>query len=274
MKKRLLSFIIGAIMAVSCVGMTACGSKESVKDGKTITVKVFKAGYGTAWIYKAKEKFEEVYKSEGYKVNILKPDNSLKGNTALADMRTGTKSGVDLYFIQSVSVANAIDAEYGSSAEDLTDIYNLPAISFDGTEEDVKISQKLSSTYNESVKSDDKYYSFLWASSPCGLVANKKVLQKYGKTPENLTKGFACLMALYKITAKGEDGKYCAKLPALTIEMKDDEKYLEYFANGGCVIKFMQDESVWGEDLTKYEGFAAAVKTIVKKLRSGDTDIL
>lgn len=64
------------------------------------------------------------------------------------------------------------------------------------------------------------------------------------------------------------------KLPTRTIEMKDDEKYLEYFANGGCVIKFMQDESVLDEDLTKYEGFATAVKTIVKKLRSGETDIL
>lgn len=106
------------------------------------------------------------------------------------------------------------------------------------------------------------------------LPSFKDYYEKYGRIPENLTKGFACLMALYKITAKGEDGKYYAKLPSRTIEMKDDEKYLEYFANGGCVIKFMQDESVWGEDLTKYEGFAAAVKTIVKKLRSGDTDIL
>lgn len=53
----------------------------------------------------------------------------------------------------------------------------------------------------------------------------------------------------------GDDGKYYAKLPSRTIEMKDDEKYLEYFANGGCVIEFMQDETVWGEDLTKYEGF-------------------
>ena len=69
-------------------------------------------------------------------------------------------------------------------------------------------------------------------------------------------------MALYKITTKGDDGKYYANLPSRTIEMKDDEKYLEYFANGGCVIEFMKDETVWGEDLTKYEGFAAAVKTI------------
>ena len=62
-------------------------------------------------------------------------------------------------------------------------------------------------------------------------------------------------MALYKITTKGDDGKYYAKLPSRTIEMKDDEKYLEYFANGGCVIEFMKNETVWGEDLTKYEGF-------------------
>ena len=106
------------------------------------------------------------------------------------------------------------------------------------------------------------------------LPSFKDYYEKYGKIPENLTKGFACLMALYKITTKGDDGKYYAKLPSRIIETKDDEKYLAYFANGGCVIKFMQDESAWGEDLTKYEGFAAAVKTIVKKLRNGDTDIL
>ncbi len=106
------------------------------------------------------------------------------------------------------------------------------------------------------------------------LPSFKDYYGKYGKIPEHLTKGFARLMALYKITAKGDDGKYYAKLPSRAIEMKDDEKYLAYFANGGCVIEFMKDETVWGEDLTKYEGFAAAVKTIVKKLRSGDTDIL
>lgn len=29
-------------------------------------------------------------------------------------------------------------------------------------------------------------------------------------------------MALYKIITKGDDGKYYAKLPSRTIEMKDD----------------------------------------------------
>ena len=106
------------------------------------------------------------------------------------------------------------------------------------------------------------------------LPSFKDYYEKNGKVPENLTKGFASIMAAYKEVKKGEDGKYYAKLPARKIEIKDDERYLGYFANGGCVIKFMQDESVWGEDLTEYAGFAEAVKSTVKKLRSGDTDIL
>lgn len=106
------------------------------------------------------------------------------------------------------------------------------------------------------------------------LPSFKDYYEKFGKIPERLTKGFAYLMATYKITQKGEDGKYYAKLPFKTIEMHDDEKYLEYFAQDGCVIKFMQDESVWGEDLTKYEGFAETVKSYVKRLRGGEIDLL
>lgn len=106
------------------------------------------------------------------------------------------------------------------------------------------------------------------------LPSFKDYYEKNGKVPENLTKGFASIMAAYKVAKKGEDGKYYAELPARTIEIKDDEKYLGYFVSGGCVIKFMQDESVWGEDLTEYAGFAEAVKATVKKLLSGDTDIL
>lgn len=106
------------------------------------------------------------------------------------------------------------------------------------------------------------------------LPSFKDYYEKNGKIPENLTKGFAYLMAMYKVTVFESDGKYYAKLPRGDVEMLDDKKYLDYFANGGCVIEFMRDKSVWGEDLTKYDGFASAVKTYVKKIRSGETDIL
>lgn len=107
------------------------------------------------------------------------------------------------------------------------------------------------------------------------LPSFKDYYLKNGRIPENLTKGFACLMAMYKKTFRSEaDGKYYCELPGKTIEMHDETKYLDYFAGGGCVIEFMKDESVWGEDLTAYDGFAATVKSYVKKLRGGDTDIL
>lgn len=106
------------------------------------------------------------------------------------------------------------------------------------------------------------------------LPSFKDYYEAHGEIPENLTKGFAYLMAMYKLTEKREDGKYYAKLPSRTIEMRDEEKYLEYFANGGCVIEFMRDESVWGEDLTLYAGFAETVKGYVKRLRNAESDIL
>ena len=106
------------------------------------------------------------------------------------------------------------------------------------------------------------------------LPSFKDYYKAHGEIPENLTKGFAYLMAMYKLTEKREDGKYYAKLPSRTIEMHDEEKYLEYFANGGCVIEFMRNESVWGEDLTLYADFAEKVKGYVKRLRNGESDIL
>lgn len=106
------------------------------------------------------------------------------------------------------------------------------------------------------------------------LPSFKDYYEAHGEIPENLTKGFAYLMAMYKLMEKREDGKYYAKLPSRTVEMHDEEKYLEYFANGGCVIEFMRDESVWGEDLTLYADFAEKVKGYVKRLRNGESDIL
>lgn len=188
-------------------GVCACGGNNASKnDPKVITVKTFKAGYGTAWLYKAKEKFEELYKDEGYKVNILKPDNSLQGSAALADMRNAKKLGVDVYFVQSVSIANALDKEYGECVADISDVYASRAIGFDGAEENVTIANKLSDTYDSAVKLGNNYYSMLWASSPCGLIANTKVLAKYGlELPKTTDELFACFKAIYE-GANGQGG--------------------------------------------------------------------
>ena len=95
--------------------------------------------------------------------------------------------------------------------------------------------------------------------------------EKYGKIPNYLTIGFSYLMAIYSSLVKGVDGKFYACLPGKKVEYKDDLPYLEYFANGGNAIEFMKKVDVWGEDLTKYEGFALKVEENLKKILNGES---
>ncbi len=101
------------------------------------------------------------------------------------------------------------------------------------------------------------------------LPSFKDYYETYGKIPQNLTKGFAYLMAIYKSIKKADDGKFYVKLPLRTVEWKDDMPYLEYFANGGSVIEFMQNKDVWGEDLTAYTGFADTVTNYIDEILKG-----
>ena len=75
-------------------------------------------------------------------------------------------------------------------------------------------------------------------------------------------------MALYS-SVQDKGGKYVVKLASREIELVDDKPYLDYFANGKPVFEFMANESVWGEDLTKYAGFADEVLSNVEKIKQG-----
>ncbi len=92
---------------------------------------------------------------------------------------------------------------------------------------------------------------------------------KYNKIPKYLTIGFSYLMAIYSSIYKGEDGKFYAKLPSKSVEYKDDIPYLEYFANGGSIEEFLKDVKVWGEDLSRYNGFVPTVLENVKNIKNG-----
>ena len=102
------------------------------------------------------------------------------------------------------------------------------------------------------------------------LPSFKDYYAAHGKIPPCLTKGFSYLMAIYKGVKKEDDGYY-VRLPARKIPLQDDAAYLEFFANGGSVTKFMKDEAVWGEDLTAYQGFAEAVNENIDALIAGKT---
>ncbi len=101
------------------------------------------------------------------------------------------------------------------------------------------------------------------------LPSFKDYFAKYGVIPKYLTVGFSYLMALYSGIEKNGD-KYEVKLANRTVELKDDQPYLDYFAEKKCVKCFMADEKIWGEDLTTYAGFADAVVANVKAILNGE----
>ena len=75
-------------------------------------------------------------------------------------------------------------------------------------------------------------------------------------------------MALYSSIQKQGD-KYIVQVPKREIEIKDDLPYVEYFANGNSIVEFMANESVWGEDLTAFAGFAVKVQENVELIKKG-----
>ena len=100
------------------------------------------------------------------------------------------------------------------------------------------------------------------------LPSFKDYYKAHGKIPPHMTVGFSYLMALYsRITER--DDKYVAAVPEREIEMKDDAPYLAYFAAKNPIADFMKDASVWGEDLSRYEGFVDAVLSNVEAINGG-----
>lgn len=96
----------------------------------------------------------------------------------------------------------------------------------------------------------------------------KDYYESHGEIPKLLTVGFSYLIALYSLAEKTENG-YIAHLPTRDIELKDDAKYLDYFANKQPIEGFLTDSSIWGEDLSAYKGFVDPVKKNVEQIKKG-----
>ena len=90
---------------------------------------------------------------------------------------------------------------------------------------------------------------------------------KYHKIPKYLTIGFVYLINMYQNIEKKND-KYICHLPNRDIEVKDEEKYLEYFDNKN-VHDFLSDKSIWGLDLTLFENFEAIINNYLIDIKNG-----
>ncbi len=210
--KKGLAIALCVVLAAGSFSIAGCGKNNMVKDGKTINVKLFKGGYGTAWFEGIAEKFETLYAEEGYKVNLIDPSNSYAGNTILNELRN-YKNGdaADLYIVEGVYVRDVIDATYGVCVENLNDVYNSGAISFDGTVSETPIKDMEGAKKYQYMLTDpldsNEYYSYQWYASTSGLVCNQKVLADYGfdYLPRTTDEMFEMYDAIY-YGANGKQG--------------------------------------------------------------------
>lgn len=215
--KKIISTLSCAVLAVSCVfGVTACGgggqgvgSGEIVDAENVLNVRAYSAGYGSSYIYAIKEKFEQTFKTEGYKLNVLPPDADLGGEKFLMDIYS--KSGVDVYFC-GCNPSWAATSEFGkidqgSSVLDITDtVLNQKAIKFDGTEEDVKIIDKLDD-FEKECAYKGVWYSLPYVQSLGGMAVNKTVLESYNlEIPKTTKELFHCVDVI--MTKANEDNVF------------------------------------------------------------------
>jgi hypothetical protein len=211
MKKAIsLLLSLATVFGMSTLGacVTAGGNDTTVSDDKTINVRLYKAGYGDTFLYKFKEKFEEVYAAEGYKMNILNPTYDSMGPLMVQEMARGyDNTNIDLYITAGIKpnmVSNL--GEYGEVAEDLTEtVYNKSVIGYDKAEAAGTIKGMVEDTYLMPYVTADngKMYGFCWAQASAGMVVNRTKLETYGYTelPRTTKEMFSMFDKIYETSS-------------------------------------------------------------------------
>ena len=100
-------------------------------------------------------------------------------------------------------------------------------------------------------------------------------VEKYGKLPACLTTSFAAYIAFYSsnIQELTDAGLVCKDPQGRTYTISDDRWVLEFYYDhkdddaATLTHAVMTNEQMWGEDLTKIEGFEAEVAKILDEIR-------
>ncbi len=177
-KNKNLLFIALASVAICLSG---CSKKTKIQEN-AINVKLLLGGYGKAWMEKLITKFEEVYKDDGYKINLINPNKMVDGNQVYNELLSGyNKKSIDLYFTGSLKPTRCID-NGNILVEDITDsVYAQKAIGFDGKEEEKTVREKLDPSFGkEWYEYEGKAYGFFYMKSIGALVVNREKLFSFG----------------------------------------------------------------------------------------------
>lgn len=187
--KKPIAMLLAATMSLGTVMLAAsCMKKPSDDtpvDEKTVSVRLYKAGFGDEFIYELKQKFEAAYADKGYKMKIY-AEQGYAGTPMVQEMSRGyDKTNIDLYITGAI-MPNHVSkiGEYGEVCEDLEElVFNQTAINYDGTETTDKISERIIPDFEPFLRADDgTMYGFTWLQTSAGMVVNTEKLAAYGVT--------------------------------------------------------------------------------------------
>ncbi len=195
---KTMALACAALMAgsiVGCSGKANLGNVNTETDGKRIEIKAVVAGYGVDWLTAMTKKFNEVYKDEGYEAVVTLTDSELN---AVNEVKTPNRCTTDIFFEynnieqllnQSYSILKKKDA---ALLEDLSDVFNSPAIGADKKEQGEKIIDRFTSqNYIEAAKYSGRFnfkglYGMPWQGGTQGVYVNPKALTDRGYSVDNL----------------------------------------------------------------------------------------
>lgn len=107
------------------------------------------------------------------------------------------------------------------------------------------------------------------------LPSFKDYHQNNGGLPKLITFSFAALLAFYSSNDLREDGLYAKRPNGDEYVIHDDRAVLEFFAQNSGKPDFIKNvcknTAFWGEDLTRYEGFADTVSAWYGKIQADIT---
>ena len=194
-KKVISIALCGVIAGTTAISLAACGGREDiVSDGKTLNVRIYKAGYGDEYFTAWSRAFEDIYSTEGYKINVVEATTAVQANQVTDQLAMGNKNGIDLYLAGNAGTANVVamsKQEGFTIAEDLTQsVMNAKPIGADGVEENVTVLEKLKVGYDyltlmnsdnpSNAQYNGKWFTMPIFSSPSSLIVNVPLLESYG----------------------------------------------------------------------------------------------
>ena len=161
--KKSLSLLFAGLACFSLVSLASCTTTQN--DETTLNIVCLNKGYGRAWIDEIAAKWVE--QNPGYKINLTAESDAPN----IIDAHLSSRNNIDDLYI---SVGTSWRT-YAASGK-LLALDNLLEETIDG----VKVKDKVSSEYSNSIYYNDHSYRLPWTSGIGGIYYNHAMFEQYG----------------------------------------------------------------------------------------------